>query len=901
MALTLSISPHGRLFPDDMTEELAQPLSAALDDRLRRAFAAGAPAGLLHLATVELQSVLSPAFSFARDLARNYLTQLCRMPGIDGQQDIPAVSPPSADELASFIQQAPPMRGLEYLSADAVVAWWVELDQHVRQEVRDCPGDAQGWLREKNPLWRLVGRVTFHLAENKRDPQCPFAFLATYAHRLSSQARLQHLPLGRALEEYAGAKNRDALVSLLMPIQRAAERSELAKTLVDSGQVYHALAWTPREAFRFMQAIPIFEESGIIVRVPDWWKARRPPHPQVSVKIGDRKKSALGVDAILDFSVGVTLDGEPLTEEELRAMLDSEGGLVPLRGKWVEVDRDKLAEALKHWKSVAREARDGGISFFDGMRLLSGVSLNGEAAESAAEDSHEWAGIVPGEWLGKVLADLHNPQGLLGSPPADLRGTLRPYQQVGVSWLAFVTRLGLGACLADDMGLGKTIQVLSLLLHARRDRLDGTAGSPSLLVVPASLIANWKSEIERFAPLLSVAIAHPSEMNGQSEDPAALQLPERDLVITTYGMLSRLEWLRGRDWHMVILDEAQAIKNSATRQTRAVKQLKSRARIALTGTPVENRLSDLWSIFDFLNPGLLGNARAFASFAKAMASGQQTTYAPLRALVRPYILRRLKTDKTIINDLPEKTEVQAFCGLSKQQAALYEQAVRELGDRLREADGIQRRGIVLAYLMRLKQICNHPSQWLGDGGYDPQLSGKFQRLREICDELSQRQEKTLIFTQFREIAAPLADFLQTIFGRGGLVLHGETPVAKRRELVDAFQRDDGPPFFVLSLKAGGTGLNLTAASHVIHFDRWWNPAVENQATDRAFRIGQKKNVLVHKFVCRGTVEDKIDAMIAEKSGLARNLLDGGGEKLLTEMNNDELLRFVSLDIRRAMD
>jgi non-specific serine/threonine protein kinase len=367
-------------------------------------------------------------------------------------------------------------------------------------------------------------------------------------------------------------------------------------------------------------------------------------------------------------------------------------------------------------------------------------------------------------------------------------------------------------------------------------------------------------------------------------------------------MLTRTQPLRDRQWRMVILDEAQAIKNPGTRQTRAVKELKCQARIALTGTPVENRLGDLWSLFDFLNPGLLGGAKAFSKFVKRLRE-DNASFAPLRKLVQPYILRRLKTDKRVIADLPDKTEVNAYCTLSKRQAILYEQSVVELARKLKESEGIERRGIVLAYLMRFKQICNHPAQWTGGGTYDPAESGKFQRLAEICEELAERQDKVLIFTQFREITSPLSEYLETIFKRPGLVLHGSTSVKQRKEMVDSFQRDDGPPFFVLSLKAGGTGLNLTQASHVIHFDRWWNPAVENQATDRAFRIGQKRNVLVHKFVCRGTVENKIDELIREKAGLSKELLEdgGGGEKLLTEMPDDELLRFVSLDIRTAVD
>jgi non-specific serine/threonine protein kinase len=367
-------------------------------------------------------------------------------------------------------------------------------------------------------------------------------------------------------------------------------------------------------------------------------------------------------------------------------------------------------------------------------------------------------------------------------------------------------------------------------------------------------------------------------------------------------MLSRVAALRSVRWNMVILDEAQAIKNAGARQTRSVKELQSTARIALTGTPIENRLSDLWSLFDFLNPGLLGGAKAFGSFVKNIQKQEHPDYAPLRRLVSPYILRRLKTDRRIINDLPDKTEVKAFCSLSAVQARLYEQSVGELAQVISKVDGIQRRGLVLSYLMRLKQICNHPSQWTGDGGYDPLHSGKFERLAALCEELAQRQEKVLVFTQFREIAEPLAGYLQKIFGRPGLVLTGSTSVAARRDLVESFQREGGPPFFVLSLKAGGTGLNLTSASQVIHFDRWWNPAVENQATDRAFRIGQKRNVLVHKFVCRGTVEEKIDGLIADKTALSNQLLDSGGaEKLLTEMDNSELLRFVSLDLSKATE
>jgi non-specific serine/threonine protein kinase len=461
------------------------------------------------------------------------------------------------------------------------------------------------------------------------------------------------------------------------------------------------------------------------------------------------------------------------------------------------------------------------------------------------------------------------------------------------------------------MGLGKTIQVLALLLVLKRRRSQSSQtdepGGSSLVIVPASLIANWRAEIQRFAPSLAVFYAHPAETPSEALARAAKApaktLAGQDLVITSYAMAMRLAWFKEVNWSLVILDEAQAIKNPGARQSRVVRELRCRHRIALSGTPIENRLSDLWSLFDFLCPGLLGGAKEFAAFVKSRSQSDRNQFAPLRRLVRPYILRRLKTDKRIITDLPDKTEVTAFCPLTRRQAALYQQAVAELAERLEgpEVEGIQRRGIILAFLTRFKQICNHPSQWLGDGTYAPAESGKFNRLRELGEEIASRQEKVLVFTQYREITDPLARHLAEVFGQPGLILHGGTAVGKRKELVDAFQREGGPPFFVLSLKAGGTGLNLTAASHVIHFDRWWNPAVENQATDRAFRIGQKRNVMVHKFTCRGTLEERIQEVLASKSALAEDVLGEGGERLLTEMSNSELLRFVALDIKATAE
>ena len=910
MSHALALSPGGHLFvePDDQAEPKLSPSTAT---RLTEAFGAAPACGLEALASGFLHEPLPPTFVFWRGVAQRLFTALCHNPNLQDASTI-TIPKPAESEWSALAEGAPPMRGLEYLNGTVLARLWDELDAHVHAAIAQAAGGAAAYLKSCNPVWNAVGRVTFHLAENKRNPAYPFAFLATYTHRISEQGKVQHLPLGRALEEYAGAKNRAGLAALLSPVQRAAEQSKLARELLDTRAIFHPQVWRPEQAFSFLQNIPFFEQSGLVVRIPDWWKSGRPPRPQVTVRIGEATGNLLGADSLLDFKVQMSLEGEPLTESELKAILQSASGLVLLKGKWVEVDRDKLQEVMDHWKKVEAAGGPGGMPLLEGLRLLSGFN-GSQAGEPEAEAVRTaWSSVVAGDGLKKLLEEMQQPEVSAESDPGqDFQGTLRPYQRQGAHWLWFMNRLGLGACLADDMGLGKTIQVLCLLLVLKRRRTQpqpaGSEVGASLLIVPASLIANWKAEIQKFAPSLSVFYAHPAETPKEElakagKDPAKA-LERTDLVITSYSMAIRLPWIKEVNWRLAVLDEAQAIKNPGARQSRAVRELRCRHRIALSGTPIENRLSDLWSLFDFLCPGLLGGAREFAAFLKSRSQTDQNQFTPLRRLVRPYILRRLKTDKRIITDLPDKTEMTAFCPLTRRQAALYQQAVADLAERLEspEVEGIQRRGIILAFLTRFKQICNHPSQWLGDGVYAPAESGKFNRLRELCDEIASRQEKVLVFTQYREITDPLARHLAGVFGQAGLILHGGVPVGKRKELVDAFQRDGGPPFFVLSLKAGGTGLNLTAASHVIHFDRWWNPAVENQATDRAFRIGQKRNVMVHKFTCRGTLEERIHEVIASKSALAEDVLGEGGEQLLTEMNNSELLRFVALDINATAE
>jgi superfamily II DNA or RNA helicase len=901
----LCLTPHGRLVI--VSDAGAQRVDAGLAERLQNAFERGSGHGLLLLGADEAGTALPPVVAWWREFGARYVTALCAQPTGDSARDKVRVPAPTSEELEGIALSAPPLKGAEYLTAAVLDSLWQELDKAFWVELSESKCGVQDFLRRRNPAWNLVGRVHFNLAENHKDLGAPFAFLATYTTRLSAQAKAQHVPLGQALREYAGAANKQRLLSLLVPVQRAAEACPWLKAMVDAGEIYHPLRWTPDDALQLLRDAPHLEAAGVIVRMPAAWRGNRPPRPRVTGIVGGKPPAGIGRDALLDFHMAVTLDGETLSAAEIRELLAGTDGLALVRGRWIELDPEHLKQMMERFGEAERAARENGLSFGEAMRMVAGADV--AAGDMPTGDGDGWVQVVAGPWLAETLKALRSPQGLGGAGFADalagegLNGTLRPYQQVGVRWLYLLTKLGLGACLADDMGLGKTIQVLALLLLLKSEAQTGLCANlkPSLLVVPASLLANWASEIERFAPGLKTLIAHPSA--GPSGDFKTLG-PDRlrgvDLAITTYGSVLRARWLAEVPWRLVVLDEAQAIKNPDAKQTRAVKNLNPEARMALTGTPVENRLGDLWSLFDFINPGLLGSPKEFTKFTKRLADGPHASYGPLRELVRPYILRRLKTDKNVIADLPDKTEIKAFCPLTRPQAALYEQAVEELAGQLGDASGMKRKGLVLSFLMRFKQICNHPSQWLGDGAWRETDSGKWARLREIAEVVAARQEKMLVFTQFREITAPLAAFLGSVFERSGLVLHGETNIRNRGDLVRRFQEDESLGFFVLSLKAGGTGLNLTAASHVVHFDRWWNPAVENQATDRAFRIGQTKNVLVHKFVCRGTVEEKIDELIESKRRLSRDLLESGAELLLTELNDDELMNLVALDLNKAL-
>ena len=581
----------------------------------------------------------------------------------------------------------------------------------------------------------------------------------------------------------------------------------------------------------------------------------------------------LGFDTLVSMRPKLMVDGQPLTEEDVQNLLAQTEGLAFLKGKWVEVNHEKLKKLL-----AEMEACQGELTLMEALKLELGNA--GEAENSGPV-------ITNGAWLSSLLQSLRSPGKIRKQAvPKSFQATLRPYQKNGYTWLNYMNELGFGACLADDMGLGKTVQVLAYLERLRAKEKKARV----LLIVPASLVGNWQKEAQKFAPSMELLVLH-----GRTSAVLEQMLREQPafLTITTYGMATRIRALQEMPWTAVILDEAQAIKNPATKQTKEIKKISAGMRIAMTGTPIENDLTNLWSLFDFLNQGLLGTPKEFHEYCKNL-SDHPEGYAKLKAMVTPFMLRRVKTDKKVIADLPEKLEKIDYVTMSKKQVVLYRKAVAELESMLAEVDGMKRRGLVLATIVKLKQICNHPDQYLGQQAFLESESGKLQMLREICETIYEKRERVLVFTQFKEITEQLADFLTGIFHAKGYVLHGGIRAAKRTEMVEAFQGEDYVPFIVLSVKAGGTGLNLTKAGHVIHFDRWWNPAVENQATDRAFRIGQTKNVMVHKLVCEGTIEEKIDAMIESKKELAENVIGTGGEKWITELGNEELMSLFRL-------
>lgn len=873
------IHAEGAFELDWQITETIESTQVAYQEEVYRHYRENAYEAFLVLGFSDKSLVTSVSLRYLRLIASIFVKKLAMYPDLEVLRENVMIEIDD-DEVEQLLQQAPYLNGAEYLTDTWVKKAWETLNQTFAKMIKSYKGSVQAFFATYNSNVHLVGRVFFHLVESKNE-EYPFAFLATYTANISKQGKSKHLPLKNALVDYG--ENSRKLLELLSTVHKASEHSAFIAELVDSGELFHPLSLSADEAYTFLKEIPLYEEAGILCRMPNWWK-NKSASLKMSVSVGEKTPSRLNLKTLVDFKAEIFLGGESMKADELKRLLTEAEGLVLIKGKWVEVNHKRLKETLQAYEEAQKLMDQTDLSMIEAMRF----QLTAQKVLNLSEEACELE-VTNGEWLNSVLNKLTNPDSIeTVSCGETFQANLRTYQEKGLSWLHYMKTLGLGACLADDMGLGKTVQVIALLNYLRSQTEEKT-----LLIVPASLIGNWISEITKFAPSLKYYVLHPSENKGLETNADVLQ-KEYELYITTYGMLAKHEWLKTMTWDSLILDEAQAIKNPGTKQTKGVKQLKASYKLAMTGTPIENRLADLWSLFDFLNKGLLGSSKEFTHFTKKLRDTPEG-YARLKQVVSPFILRRLKTDKTVISDLPEKIEMKTYATLTKKQVVLYNKIVNDLKTKLESTEeGIERKGLVLSSLMKLKQICNHPDQFMGQHDYAEKESGKYARLREICETIVEKRERVLIFTQFAEIAEPLKRFLETIFEHQGLVLHGGTAVPKRKELVAKFQGDEYVPFLVLSIKAGGVGLNLTAANHVIHFDRWWNPAVENQATDRAFRIGQKKNVIVHKFITQGTIEEKIDLMIEDKTKLQQDIIPDSQESWITELDNKQLMDLFAL-------
>jgi len=648
-----------------------------------------------------------------------------------------------------------------------------------------------------------------------------------------------------------------------------------------------------QQAYDFLkEASSLLQDSGFGVIVPNWWnKTAHKTALGVKLNLKPKRppKKSTGIfdfNTLVKFDWELALGDEPISEEELEKLASLKEPFVHVRGQWVELKKEDIETALNFLKSK----KSGEIKLSEALKLSIGYDV--------LENDLPINGFTASGWLSNVIDCFSGKKAIEELPaPKSFVGELRPYQKKGFSWLHFLQQFKLGACLADDMGLGKTIQLLALLLKNKEQKVK----NPTLVICPTSVIGNWQKEAARFAPSLQTLIHHGP--NRKKKEDFLSEILKYDLVISSYALAYRDEdTFKDIEWNGIVLDEAQNVKNCYTKQAQAVRNIKANFRLALTGTPIENRLSELWSIIDFLNPGYLGSLNKFHKYFELPIERYNSTEvrSRLKTIVQPFILRRLKTDPTIIKDLPNKIETKVFCNLTKEQASLYKAVVKDMLGQIDELSGIKRKGTILSALTKLKQVCNHPAHFLKDSTSIPGRSGKLNRLVEMLEEILAGEDRTLIFTQFAEMGKILKTYFQDMFGQEVFFLHGGVPQKSREKMISRFSENNGPKIFILSLKAGGLGLNLTQANHVFHFDRWWNPAVENQATDRAFRIGQIKNVQVHKFICVGTLEERIDEMIENKKALAENIV-GTGEGWLTEMSTEQLKELFALRHETVID
>jgi SNF2 family DNA or RNA helicase len=737
-------------------------------------------------------------------------------------------------------------------------------------------------LNPKDP-WQLE----FQIAP-KGDPSLQISLLDYWRLRTKQQKELNK-QFGKDFEQH-----------LLMHLGYAARIYDLLWDGLETDQPT-GIVLSLEESFEFLkESAWILEDAGYKVMVPAWWTPQGRQRAKVRLKAkgkslggNDKSKGYFSFETLVSYQYELSIGDEAVSEREWQQLVNAKSPLVQFRGQWIELDQDKMQEMLEFWKKHQQDNPE--------MSLLDFMKLTAEGGDDLELD------VARDQLLSEMMERLSDKSKFEAiADPKQFQGALREYQKRGVSWIHYLENLGLNGCLADDMGLGKSAQVIARLVQERevKPKRGAPKLNPTLLIAPTSVVGNWQKEIEKFAPHLRSIVHHGVQ---RIQEAAALKkaVANCDVLITSFTLARKdVQLLESIDWHRLVVDEAQNIKNPKTAQTKAILRLPAQYRLALTGTPIENRLLDLWSIFNFLNPGYLGKEAQFRQSFEIPIQKENDVMrsGTLKKLVEPFILRRLKTDQSIIKDLPDKVEQKQYCNLTKEQASLYEAVVKDVEKQLQEAEGIQRKGLILSTLMKLKQICNHPMQFLQDGSeFTPDRSHKLDRVVEMMTEVIEEGESLLVFTQFTEIGEALQRYLKQTLRVNTYYLHGGTARQKREKMIAEFQDPETEPsVFILSLKAGGVGITLTKANHVFHFDRWWNPAVEDQATDRAFRIGQQKNVFVHKFVAIGTLEERIDQMIEDKKKLAGSIV-GGDESWLTELDNEAFKKLIALNKNAVME
>lgn len=798
---------------------------------------------------------------YLRMLSKAFIEMLIISPNIEELREKVKIEY-DEDQIQELLNLKPFCVGSEYIDRNWIMDYYDNLFDRYKNEIRSFSGTVEYYFVSKDGVLQLPSKVYFHLVENVNSTG-KFAFMITYSTLINEIT--EHYPIKYALHML---KDKEDEVNKIYEILGVLyKNSKFIKDLTDKNEIFEPIFISENEAYDFLKEIPLFKEAGVVCRVPNWWKNRKAKtyiEVDLKEKYDENKNGVIGSGILI--CPELIYNGLPISEEEINEIRNKTNGLAFIKGKWIEIDGNVIDSLLKKYESLKVD----GTTLSEVVSLTTNLNMDNSSIDIRFKNNN---------WINEYIEKTFKTNPDYSEIPKEFNGTLRPYQMDGYKWLYGMTSMGFGLCLADDMGLGKTIQVLAFL-EAYNKKTDKKV----LLVLPASLIGNWENEIEKFAPNLKYYVARDKYYN-------KYRIDNSFLILTTYQQVIKIDYFKQIEWGIIILDEAQFIKNPDTLTARGIKSLTRETSIALTGTPIENNLINLWSIFDFINRGMLGTKNYFKKSVDYKHVSEESS-AKLHRIINPFILRRLKSDKKIISDLPEKIEQDVYVSLSKKQIVLYNDVVHDVTSNFISTESeFKKKASILRKIMALKQICNHPSQYTGELNYLVEDSGKFQTLIDICNNIYENREKVVVFTQFKEIADKLDDLLFNVFHRRGFVITGEVPLSRRNEYIHDFQNEN-IPYIILTIKTAGYGINLTAANNAILFDRWWNPAVESQAIDRIFRIGQKSNVFIYKFISKETIEEAICTLLEVKQELSDSIMDDISGSVFGKMSSDEILKTI---------